>query len=448
MKVIIVGAGDIGSVAAETVSKIHDVLVIDSDESVSNALKNRLSISTFKGDGTNPKVLEYVISAHGADMIVSTLHDDSANLFVCMMAKRIKPSIRTVSSITDPDFRIVTTSEGVPGVDTIISPELITAEKMFHLCVLENAIDYESVPDFGMAVAMFSVEAGHDIVGKICMMLDLPAGCTIFALYRDGALHSYPEAMEVHAGDHLYVFGAEASLKDFNELMGVADPARSFVVLGGSIVGRNITKMLVADKRNVKVIDHSESVCRDMARSIPGASVICSDFIDPDVQVNEDVFWTDALVATSHNDQTNLLMCMTAQKHGTRKVITRYFTREYEDVFDYTGIETIIGYYSIVSNEISKCINDKRPMVMKSRSKDELFFSCLIDGESPLSGKLLGDVHFPDGSRIIAVRRGDAFLRLSLRTRLSEGDRAIVFSSFSCLEDLPKIIGKGSMPEV
>ncbi len=448
MKVIIVGAGEIGSVSAETVSKIHDVLVIDRDENVSNALKNRLNISTLKGDGTNPKVLEYAISAHSADMIISTLRDDSANLFVCMMAKRIKPAIRTVSSITDPDYRIATTSEGAPGVDTIISPELLAAEKMFRLCVLENAIDYESVPDYGISVAMFGVDAGHDIVGKICMMLSLPEGCAIFALYRDGALYTYPEAMEIHAGDHLYVFGTEASLKQFNDLMGVAVQARSFVVLGGSIVGRNVTKMLVADKRNVKVIDHDEYVCRDMARSIPGASVICSDFIDPGVQAGEDVFWTDAIVATSHNDQTNLLMCMTAQKHGTRKVIARYFTKEYEDVFDYTGIETIIGYYSIVSNEISRCINGKSPMIMKSRSKNELFFSCRIGGESPLAGRFLGDVHLPDGSRIIAVRRGDGFVKLSLRTRLEQGDQAIVFSSFDCLYELPRLLGKGSMPEV
>ncbi len=448
MKVIVVGAGEVGSVAAETASRIHDVLVIEKEESVSNALKNRLSISTFKGDGTNPKVLEYAIGAHGAEMIISTLRNDAANLFVCMMAKRIKPDIRTVSSITDPDYKIPTTSEGFPGVDTIISPELITADKMYHLCILENAIDYESVPEMGISVAMFDVEARHEIVGKVCMLLDLPEGCTVFALYRDGVLHTYPETMEVHAGDHLYVFGTEGSLKEFNDLMGVESQARSFTVLGGSIVGRNVAKMLIGDKRSVKVIDHSETVCKEMARSIPGASVICANFIDPDIQASEDVFWTDALVTTSHNDQTNLLMGMTAQKHSTRKVITRYFTKEYEDVFDYTGIETIIGYYSIVANEISKCINEKQPLVMKSRSKNEFFFSVEVSEGSPLSGMFLGDVHMPEGSRIIGLRRNGGFEKLTLRTRLEDGDEAVVFSSFDCAEELPKALGKNCVPEV
>lgn len=448
MKVIVVGAGEVGSVAADTASKVHDVLVIEKDESVSNALKNRHSISTLKGDGTNPKVLEYAITAHEAEMIISTLHSDASNLFVCMMAKRIKPDIRTVSSINDPDYKIATTSEGFSGVDTIISPELITAEKMFHLCVLENAIDYESIPELGTSIAMFDVEAQHDIVGKVCMLLDLPKGCTVFALFRDGIMHAYPETMEVHAGDHLYLFGTDASLEEFNGLMGVRFPARSFTVLGGSIVGRNVAKMLAGDKRSVKVIDHDEASCMDMARNIPGASIICANFIDPEIQASEDVFRTDALVTTSHSDQTNLLMSMTAQKHSTRKVITRYFTKEYEDIFDYTGIETIIGYYSIVANEVSKCINIGQPLAIKSRSKNEFFFSVDVSDESPLSGRFLGDVHMPKGSRIIAVRRDGEFVKLKLRTRLADGDEAVVFSSFECIDELPKVLGKNCVPEV
>ena len=126
MKVIIVGAGEVGRVSAETISKIHDVLVIERDESISRALKGRLNVSTLKGDGTNPKTLAYAIENHKADIIISAINSDASNLFVCIMAKRLKPEIKTVASITDPDYRIET-----EGIDYIISPELVTAEKMF-----------------------------------------------------------------------------------------------------------------------------------------------------------------------------------------------------------------------------------------------------------------------------------------------------------------------------
>ena len=150
MKVIIVGAGEVGRVSAETISNIHDVLVIERDELVLSVLKSRLNVSTLKADGTNPKTLKYAIENHEADMIIATLGSDSENLFLCLMAKRVKPSIITVSSVNNPDYMIDTSSQGVEGVDTIISPELITAQKMYKLCVLEKS-PWRSTPGTGCA---------------------------------------------------------------------------------------------------------------------------------------------------------------------------------------------------------------------------------------------------------------------------------------------------------
>lgn len=447
MRVIIVGAGEVGRVSAETVSKVHDVLVIDKDEAVFNALKSRLNVSTLKGDGTNPKILRYAMDNHKPQMIIATLKDDASNLFICMMAKRIDPNVITVSSITDPDYRIETTSEGIPGVDTIISPELITAQKMFRLCTLENAIDYESLSELDADVATFGVTPDHDIVGKVCMLLDMPEGCSVFAIYRDGVLHTDTESMEIHPGDHLCVFGKESAIIEFNRMMGVEFPARMFVILGGSIVGRNVAKMLAADRRAVKIIDRDEQLCRDMARNISGLSVICADFTDPEVQTNENVFGADTLVATSHNDETNLLMSMTAQRHSSRKVITRYFTKEYEDIFEYTGIETIIGYYKIVSNEITKCTAPDETIVMKTRNQSELFFIHRVDRESLLSNIFVGDLQLPEGSKIVAIRHKGELVYPRLDTRIVQSDEVVFFSTIENMADLSKIAGK-NVPEV
>ena len=79
MKVIIVGAGEVGRASAETISNIHDVLVVEKDENVLNVLKSRLNVSTLKADGTNPKTIKYAIENHEADMIIATLGTDSAN---------------------------------------------------------------------------------------------------------------------------------------------------------------------------------------------------------------------------------------------------------------------------------------------------------------------------------------------------------------------------------
>ena len=448
MKVIIVGAGEVGRVSAETISKIHDVLVIERDEAVSNALKSRLNVSTLKGDGTNPKTLAYAIENQKADMIISTLNHDESNLFVCMMAKRFKPTIRAVASITDPDYRIATTADGFVGVDTIISPELITAEKMFMLCVIENAIDYERIPALGASVAIFSVAPEHEILGKVTMHLQIPEDCTVFAIYRDDTLYTETDTMEIHVGDHIFVFGSDEAISSFNALMGVEFPARNFVILGGSIVGRHVARMLAADRRTVKIVDRDEALCKELVKSLTGVAIACADFTDPDVQVNESIFRADATIATSHGDDTNLLMSMTAQRNNARKVITRYFTKEYEDIFRYTGIETIIGYYRIVSNEITKCTISDETAIMKAREEDEVFFLHKVNERSPLRDRYLGDIHVPSGVRMVAVRRGEEMVYPRLYTKLVDGDEIVVFTSHVRRSDISKLFGKSASPEV
>ena len=230
--------------------------------------------------------------------------------------------------------------------------------------------------------------------------------------------------------------------------MGVEYPARNFVILGGSIVGRNLARLLASDKLNVKIIDRDENLCREMARSLTGVAIACADFIDPDVQNNENIFRSDALITTSHADDTNLLMSMTAQRHNSRKVITRYFTKEYEDIFQYTGIETIIGYYRIITNEITKSTISDETAIMTARDQDEFYFIHMVDSQSKLLNRYLGDMMVPEGVRIVAVKRGDSLIYPRLDSMFQKDDAVIVFTSFSRRSDLIRVFGKSSIPEV
>ena len=160
MKVIIVGAGDVGYVAAETICTVHDVLIIEKDGDVAETVKSRLNVSVLHEDGTNPVILSHAIEMHHAEIIISTLHRDDSNLFICLMAKRFNPEIRTIASITNPDYMIGTTDEGFVGVDVIVSPEIITAQKMYYLAIVENLVDFEYMgSDLELCLAIFSVES-------------------------------------------------------------------------------------------------------------------------------------------------------------------------------------------------------------------------------------------------------------------------------------------------
>ena len=325
MEVIIIGAGSIGYVAAETISDMHDVLIVEDDAALADIAKNRLNVSVLHEDGTNPKTLEQAIQTHKAEVIISTLEHDDSNLFICMMAKRIKPEIRTVASITNPDYIISTTEQGVPGVDIIISPELLTAEKMYKLCVLENALDYEIMPVFKSSMAVFQVPPESNLVGKVVMFALNSIEATAFAIYRNDDLFFQVDSMEIHAGDRICIMGSENAIDEFNELLGIENISREIIILGGTIVGRHLAKLLAEDqkKRYVKIIEKNQDVCKDLFRILTGVLVVNGDFTEPNLQSSENIFRSDCLVSVTNQDDTNLLMCMSAQKYNTNKIISR-----------------------------------------------------------------------------------------------------------------------------
>ena len=444
MKVIIIGAGDVGFVAAETICDGNEVLVVERDQTVANTLKSRLNVAVLEEDGTNPRSLEYAMTTHGADVLISTLHSDSDNLFVCMMAKRLDPKVRTVATVDNPDYIIATSAEGAEGVDVIISPDLVIAEKMYMLCVLENAVEFEAVEGVDACFAAFKVERGHQVVGKVVMHLSVPEGCTVFAIDRDGETITEPETVEIHVGDRICVFGSREAVRSFNGIMGVESVAREICILGGSVIGLNLAKMLLKDreKRYVKVIDDDAGNCAVLNRVLNGVSIIDADYTDPDVQRVENVFKADATVSTSRKDDTNLLVCMSSKMHDARKVIARFFMREYEEIFKFTELQTIIGYDRVVSNEIAKSLVTQPGTVPRLQTSNGVFFSHAVDSESRMRGRYVGDLNPPEGLRFVAILRDGALTYPRLDTEVLEGDSIVMFSTFHRQSELERILGK------
>lgn len=449
MKVIIIGAGSIGYVAAETISDMHDVLIVEDDAALADIAKNRLNVSVLHEDGTNPKTLEQAIQTHKAEVIISTLEHDDSNLFICMMAKRIKPEIRTVASITNPDYIISTTEQGVSGVDIIISPELLTAEKMYKLCVLENALDYEIMPVFKSSMAVFQVPPESDLVGKVVMFALNSIEATAFAIYRNDDLFFQVDSMEIHAGDRICIMGSENAIDEFNELLGIENTSREIIILGGTIVGRHLAKLLAEDqkKRYVKIIEKNQDVCKDLFRILTGVLVVNGDFTEPNLQSSENIFRSDCLVSVTNQDDTNLLMCMSAQKYNTNKIISRYLKKEYMDIFMFTGLDTIIGFDRIVSNEIAKCVMSNDNVVMRMRNREEQFFIHDVNKQSKLIDKYFGDVVMPNGLSILGIYRDGSILYPMMDTKFIEGDRVMVFTNFTKEKDLAKVFGRKAISE-
>ncbi len=444
MNIIIIGAGNVGYTSAETLSAVHNVMMIEKDAIKADTVKNLLNVSVLHEDGTNPKILELAIGKHDADIIVSTLPSDGLNLFICMVSKKYKPSLRTVATIKNPDYLIKTTGEGDPGVDMIISPEIISSNKIFKLATLENVVDYETIKSLGLAIATFRVGGDQGIVGNVILNLDIPEECNIVCIYRGDGVIIDVETAEVRPEDRITVIGSEKGIEAFNKMIGIEDEALEFVILGAGVVGMNVAKALskMDKKVYVKIIEEDKDLCREAARTLTDAIVVNSDSLDPHILKTENVGRADVLISVTEADEKNLLACMASLKFGTRKVISRYLTREYNDIFRFTGIETIIGYHLIIANEITKGLISDEDSILKMKHDSEFFFSVKIDERSPLFNRLYGDLDIPDGVRFAAVVRNGRVIYPKYDTNFRDGDRVLIYAYMSKMSAVKKLLGK------
>lgn len=442
MNIIIVGAGRVGFTVAEVLSSTHDVLIVERDANSAELAKNLLNVSVLQDDGSNPKILKNAISRHKADVIISTTAMDDENLFICMMAKRIKKEIKTVARIRNPDFYVQTSEEGVEGVDQLITPEITSADKIAALALLENAIDYETIESMNMCIAVFEVTKNNqEIVGKTVIGLNLPEEVTVVCIYRSDEVIIENETAELHLGDRIFVLGSYAGIEEFNEMMGVKRRAKEFVILGGGVTGAHTASILESKKRYIKLIEPDVERCRKLARDFTNVIIVNGSMVDPHLLKSENIGKADVVIVLSQKDETNLLACLMAIKLGSPKVIARYSMVEYEDIFDFTGIKSMIGYHRVVANEITKTLVSDEESILRMKNKNELFFSSNIGAKSKIKDELMGDLRFPAGVRIACIIREGKPIYPRLDTRLTDGDKLLIFTHNADMSKLGRLLG-------
>lgn len=434
MNIIIVGAGKVGSTVTEILCNKNDVMVIEEDMETAEKIKGHYNVAIFNEDGTNPKVLEEAINRHKAEVIISTVSKDADNLFICMMSKHIRPEIKTISRIRDPNY-MVNESYGI--VDQIFSPELLLANTLSSLALLENGVDYESFENIGMGLATFLVSKENvNIIGKVPIGLECPDWTFVVAIKRGDSLILDCETVEIRIGDCLCVLGTPPGIGAFNQMMGITRPASDFVILGATVIGIQTARLLESRKRYVKLIDADHVLCRRLARQFSTVKIINGNIVDPHLLKMENVSRTDVLMTLDGNDETNLLASLMCKKLGASKIIAEYSVLDYESIFDFAEIPSKIGYYNIVTNEIAKILRTESNTSLMMRHHGRMFFSMTVPEKSNVTNRFVGDIILPEGCRLTGIIRDGKTMIPRMDVKYLPGDQVLMFTDMAKLKKL------------
>ena len=431
MKIVVIGAGEVGYHIAKSLYLENDLVIIDEDEDACLRV-DEFDVQVIRGNGANATILEKVLI--GADLLVAVTGDDEVNIVSCMAAKLIKQSntnFKTMARVSNPDYidRPVAKRTQV-GIDVMVCPELALASEVADILSIPSAIDSESFADGKVKMMEFVVKNNSNIAGKHLRDIDLLDCCIVSALFRGSQLIIPHGEDIIQAGDHIVIIGKADAMKNISSFFGEINKSRSRVmIIGGGVVGFYLAQLLENTRLNVKIIERGRQRSEMVADNLQKALVLRGDGSDLNLLKEEGVGEMDVVISVTDSDEKNLLCSLMAKQLGAKKVIVRADHFDYVPLFEMVGVDRAVSPREATVNEVLKLTMGTgiEALTTIEGEKAEII-EYTVSRKSRVTGKLLKDVNFPDDSLVSMVVHGGVTIIPRGNYRIREGDHLLVFS--------------------
>ena len=434
MRVIVIGAGEVGYHLAERLSEEHhDVVVIERDADLGQRIQSQLDLLVVEGNGASLSTLEKA-GIRRADLLLAVTNFDEANLIACLIASQFDVRLK-VARVSNPEYyqRRGVLEEKKFGADLLINPEFECAREILKLFLRSAASD----------VAEFA--GGRIVLLGLPILEDAPvAGRTLeeigrtlrerhfltVAIDRDGRSIIPDGATKLEAGDEIYLVAESRHVPDAYRLLGLERRRmQRIMLLGGGRVGINLARMLERDGIQPTIIERSRPRCVTLAGELASALVLHGDATDLDLMMHEGIAETDGLAAVTNEDETNLLASLLAKHLGAKKVIALVKRSEYIPLVTRVGIDAAVSPRLSTANRILQHVRGGRILslaVMERNRAEAMEVEVLPDSRA--AGRTVQNLDLPPKSILGAIERGEEVLIPRGDTEIRAGDHLVVFA--------------------
>ena len=443
--VIVVGGGEVGFHLAERLSEeTQDVVLIDSSAERAEDIGNRLDIMTVVGNGASLAVLERA-GIRNAKMVLAVTNVDEVNLIASLAARRLGVEY-VAARISSPEYyqRSSVLSREELGIDLMINPEQECARETLELLRSEVATEVASFADGRVRLLGLKVKEGARVAGKSLRQLgtELSDHHYVTAAIQRGKETILPGADDtIEAGDHVYLLSPESELDYIPALAGYAPfKLHRVMIAGGTQEGFYTADLLARHGVEVTIIDPDRKRCLELAEALPKALVLNGDPTDLELLEMEGVAGMDAFVASTGNNQTNLLTSLLAKTVGARKVVSLIHDFSYLQLIPRLDIDASVSPRLSTVNAILRDVRGERiTSVATLKGIDAEAIEFEVGEGSKIVGKRLGDVHFPHGGIVGMLVRGDEVFAPQGATEFQVGDIAVVFALPASIRDIENL---------
>lgn len=447
MKVIICGAGQVGwQIARHLSGERNDVTVVDQDPELVRRATDSLDVQGVAGFASYPDILERA-GARDADMIIAATHSDEVNMVTCQVAHSVFGINRKIArlrsqSYLDAIYSDLYRREHMP-IDVVISPEREVAAAALQRLSAPAAFDTERFMDGQAQLLGILIEEECPVVHTpLRQLTDLfsTLRAVVVGVRREGVLFAPNAGDQLFVGDECYVFAHADDVPRTMEVFGkrIAKQER-VVMVGGGNVGLAVASELEsrANRVRAKVIEKDRKRAEIAAEALERTIVLHGDGLDVALLTEAGVSRADAMLAVTDDDKTNMLAAVRAKSEGCPYAIALINDPTLVPLMGPLGIDAYINPRATTVSSILRHIRHGRVRAVYSIGDAEAeVIEAEVLSTSPMAGKRIADIDFPEGVLVGAVRKGGTVTRPLGSTRIDEGD---VIALFALTKDVPEV---------
>jgi trk system potassium uptake protein TrkA len=454
MKILILGAGQVGSSAADHLSReeANEVTVVDTRPNVLRELQDRLDIRTVVGHAAHPEVLKRA-GAGDADIVVALTDTDETNMVACQIAYTMFTTTTKIARIRSAEYmraKELFAQDAIP-IDVRISPEQLVCEYIEQLILYPGT---SQVLDFaGGRVRLVGARADRDglLVGQRIATLKehIPnTEARIAAIYRDGKAMLPEGDTVIQEGDEVFFIADRKDIRVFmSEMRRLEDPVRRVVIAGGGNIGVRLAQAL-EQTNQVKIIERDPKRARHISEQLNKAIVLVGDAADEDLLLEENIDNVDVFCGLTNSEEANILSSMLAKRLGAHKVMALINRASYVDLVEAGSIDIAISPQQITIGSLLAHV--RRGDVVKVHSLRRgaaEAIEAIAHGKKETSkvvDRAIEDIELPKGAAIVALVRKDKVIIAHHDTVVESGDHVILFlTDRRKVEDLEKLFQVG-----
>lgn len=429
MKIIVIGAGAVGSYLAERLSaEGQDVVVIEDDETMAAELQERIDALVLVGNGASGHILEDAGAAR-ADVLIAVSNSDGANVLACHVAKELGTKT-TIARIEDPEIR-----EGSNrlGVDVVIDPSATAAEELVDIVGFGGTTEMIQFADGRLVMVGGIVTPNAPITEGPLHELRLRSGewgWVVAALVRDGLTIVAHGDTTVRPGDHALVMTTDDKVEKATQMLGVRRRRIDrTVIMGGTRLAVLTARRMLEAGLEVVLIDEDPVRAVKLADKYPKALVIHGDPTDPDVLVTLDLGPKDVAMGLTGWDEVNLLSCLVAKASGAGLVIARFNRIAYVKLLSGVGIDAAVSSRLMAASAILRFVRQgKVEQVATFSDTDAEAIEIEVAEGAKAADKTLLELALPVGVIIGGISRTGTTFVPDGSTMIRAGDHIIFFS--------------------